>query len=1506
MAPARRLHRAPGSQGSPSSSSRRADRPSTSTLDRNDDSDSDTNVLAVPSDLRRRLAASRTVGAFDHLRQAEVEKNRQAVQKAAEMKEREREEAKRREVERQKRREINQARINRIKADPDASAPAASSSEVIILDGGNDTTVKREVGVDADADSRAPPEVITIKDESDEEDVKPFARRPQGELLPPPPPRTPSPRPAPRSPSRAPSVFDRLASMSAAPEDRLFRGQTEDGDGGETVAHDAGDAVADDAPNARPAPRAPKPRARRKDQPAATTPTPDTTSSPAPAWPIYPRDALPWPEPFERLEEVFKALNTVYAFCSARKHLATTFDTMRSSVEALTGRELEVHHIAQLKSLLPDLISFAYVDSDVLDVHLDGGGGGRGADMSEARKKAMLRRAETDSAFEEAARLIELDAEGGIAEDTASVGVARGSAEDTARVGGPEISGEVPPVEVNSAGSSAQTIVGPAGQPAQELLPSVAALQQSSKSSTKRRRDDGYVLLFEFKDGTLLEGPKATARSRPGMRRGPQRNPDDSSSKRTAALNALPSTKSMKRLIDKRNAKFEDAVCELLSACKAKNEDPVELLISAANDHVPIDPQTAERPMLGETPQKKRIRLEYLMNNPDERPDISDVIDEMKTAPWWCEQIVPGGHRVIDSRQAQFDDLTFVLSQELVNALWSTRKIESFYTHQAEALNALDEGLNVIVSTSTSSGKSLIYQVPIVRALEVDRSATGMFIFPTKALAQDQKRSLQDLIAQHELLDETDLPVATYDGDTPKDLRLDIREKASVIFTNPDMLHQSILPNEHQWRRFLRGLKFVVVDELHTYNGLFGAHVSLIMRRLRRICTALGNRHVQFVSCSATVANPREHMQTLFGIQDVEVIREDGSPCGRKEWLIWNPPMIDEKDPKQGRVSAYAEVSKIFRHLVERGVRTIVFCKVRRTCEIVISQIRNDLLLEHRHDVVEKVMSYRSGYSPEDRRKIEQDMWSGRLLGIVATSALELGIDIGSLDAVIMLGFPYSISSLRQQSGRAGRRLKDSLTVLCCDPFPMDQHYARFPDDVFNQPDAALSVDLSNDFVVESHLQCAAEEMPIHPRDDGMYFGDHIVELCKSRLVPDDDGFYHCRNELRPNPARQVAIRGARQLTYCYIDGTPGRRGGPRVMEEVEIERAIFEAFEGAVFMHQGLSYICKEISHDTRIAKMVQADVNFHTRPRDHTDIDAMETHRIRALKGTVCRAYYGKVTTTVHVWGYFKVDRRANILDAVDVDCPPFVQHTRGFWLDVPMWIVHELTTKEINAAAAIHAAEHALLSLTPMFVVSLAGDVKTECKIAEREYQKSKVTQRKRPARLIFYDTPGQNSGICEKAFSHLDGLIRIAVAVIEACACLDGCPGCITSQICKYANQVTSKLGALGVLRGLIGLEPFTEEMNVQPQGEQGHAESLAARNDEDAAAASASALTATIEEARPVRMAADANVTVEETEETLPPSLQRDLRRLQEIAARGGRVEDGLRPATGRSLVYEEA
>ncbi|KAK5245256.1 ATP-dependent 3'-5' DNA helicase, partial [Cryomyces antarcticus] len=302
---------------------------------------------------------------------------------------------------------------------------------------------------------------------------------------------------------------------------------------------------------------------------------------------------------------------------------------------------------------------------------------------------------------------------------------------------------------------------------------------------------------------------------------------------------------------------------------------------------------------------------------PNERDTIPEIVSEIKTLEWYTGQIVPDGHRVFDPQPPIYGELNFEMSQNLVNALYNTRGITQLYSHQAEAINNLYDGHNVIVSTSTSSGKSLIYQIPVLHELENDPNSRAMYIFPTKALAQDQRRSLKDLLRFMDGLQ--DLVVETFDGDTAMPDRNHIRDEARIIFTNPDMLHITVLPQEESWRTFLQNLKFVVVDELHVYNGLFGSHVALIMRRLRRICAAVGNRHIKFISCSATVANPEEHMKTIFGVDQVKLTDFDGSPSGRKEFLCWNTPFKDPADPTSGRGNTLVEAAKLFCQLILRG-----------------------------------------------------------------------------------------------------------------------------------------------------------------------------------------------------------------------------------------------------------------------------------------------------------------------------------------------------------------------------------------------------------------------------------------------------------------------------------------------------------------------------------------------------------------------------------------------------------
>ncbi|KAJ5747500.1 uncharacterized protein N7511_009196 [Penicillium nucicola] len=923
-----------------------------------------------------------------------------------------------------------------------------------------------------------------------------------------------------------------------------------------------------------------------------------------------------------------------------------------------------------------------------------------------------------------------------------------------------------------------------------------------------------HVLLFEFVDGDLKREVRHPKTGEPTK---PSRRMKDEDLKMP-----VYSQKQMLGLIEKRNAKFSDALNNFLVQCEDDNTDPVESLEREKDLFLPTPPDSGSN-----TPA---VVAKAPATIPKERKSIEEIIAEIRQMQWYHAQIVPEGHRVFEAQSPVFGDLTFQLSQDMVNALYNTRGITQLYSHQAEAINHLYEGHNVIVSTSTSSGKSLIYQVPMLHELEKDAESRGMYIFPTKALAQDQRRSMMDLLQYMNGLQHT--MVETFDGDTPMSSRNLIRDEARIIFTNPDMLHITILPQESAWRTFLKNLKFVVVDELHVYNGLFGSHVAFVMRRLRRICAAVGNRHVKFISCSATVANPEDHMKSIFGVQDVKLIDFDGSPSGRKEFICWNTPFKDPQDPTSGRGDTVSETARLFCQLILRGVRVIAFCRIRQLCEVLLKAVRAEFDTLERTEVGKLVMGYRGGYSPQDRRQIEKEMFEGRLMGIVATSALELGVDIGSLDAVITMGFPFSISNLRQQSGRAGRRNKDSLSVLIGDRYPTDQHYMQNPDEIFTKPNCELQIDLSNELILEGHVQCAAFEMPIRPEDDSCYFGHQLLALAPTRLVKDSMGFYHCNERFRPQPSRCVSIRDTEDQHFAVIDTTNNRN---IVLEEVEASRAFFTIYEGGIFLHQGQTYLVKELNLDSRFARVVRVNVDWSTMQRDYTDIDPIETEAMRAV-GTdpsSSRAFFGAIQIHAVVYGFFKIDKRGRVLDAVAVDNPPIDILTKGMWLDVPTRAIDVLQSHRLNVAAAIHAAEHAVLSLLPSFVVSSPGDVRTECKVAKKELGKSlrranvpdefekklQPPSRQRPARLTFYDAKGGScgSGIASKAFEFIGLLLRRAVARIEACSCLSpqGCVECCCDERCKDMNVVMSKAGAEVVLRCLLGWEV---DVDALPWGE----------------------------------------------------------------------------------------
>ncbi len=734
----------------------------------------------------------------------------------------------------------------------------------------------------------------------------------------------------------------------------------------------------------------------------------------------------------------------------------------------------------------------------------------------------------------------------------------------------------------------------------------------------------------------------------------------------------------------------------------------------------------------------------------------------------------------IPPRDAAYGKLEKPLDPRLQDIL-KEHGLSSLYTHQAEAVNLARRGKNVMVATTSASGKTLCYNIAVMEAVLAERYSRALYLFPTKALTQDQLRNLHELFCPGLLAAEECAP---FDGDTPQSERAEIKRRARIILSNPDMLHLGILPNHQSWSRFFRRLKYVVVDEAHTYRGVFGSHVSCVLRRLRRLCELYGS-NPQFILCSATIANPGEHAQRLVGLP-FEVVNNDGSPHGGKDFVFWNPPIIDQA--KSTRKSANSEATALFTELVSKGTRTLTFTRTRRLTELIYYYSRQKLAEVDRL-LPELIKPYRAGYLPRDRRKIEHDLFTGKLLGVVATNALEVGIDIGNLDATVLTGYPGSIASTWQQAGRSGRRRERSLSFLIGLNNPLDQYFMRHPDAFFGKNFENALINPANHYILRAHLACAAWEMPLSSRDE-KYFGATMAQELAELEV---EGLLRKRGDkwyLPPAtayPAQGISIRSASSTNFAIVDTS-----ADSLIETIEANKAFFQVHPGAVYLHQGDAYVVSKLDLVGHTAYVEPANVPYYTQARELTDLRIIK--EIQSKKFGDTTVYLGEVEVTSQVIGYKKkVQQTEEVIGEEPLDLPPQVFPTVALWFDLPARAMERITSLQLDFAGGLHACEHAAISILPLFALCDRNDIGGLSTPFHPDTGK---------AQIFIHDGYPGGIGIAEKGFELIGELWRATLRAIAECPCQDGCPSCVQSPKCGNNNKPLDKRAAVVLLEELL--------------------------------------------------------------------------------------------------------
>jgi len=736
-------------------------------------------------------------------------------------------------------------------------------------------------------------------------------------------------------------------------------------------------------------------------------------------------------------------------------------------------------------------------------------------------------------------------------------------------------------------------------------------------------------------------------------------------------------------------------------------------------------------------------------------------------------------HRRVAGSEAHFGDPAVPVSEPLVRAL-EGQGIARLYSHQAEALDAARAGDNVLAVTPTASGKTLIFALPVLEDLLRERRSRALFIYPTKALAQDQVAGLRELAISMRPLHSPRFEI--YDGDTPASARRKIKaDPPEVLITNPDMLHMGILAHHGAWEAFLRDLRWIVLDELHVYRGVFGAHVHHILRRLRRVCDRLGS-HPRYVAASATIGNPAEFAETLLG-EPFTVVERSGAPRAAREVVLLNPV----------GVSPYTTAVHVVAEAARHDYRTIAFTKARRITELLYTW-----LVQQAPELASRVAPYRAGYLPEQRREIEARLFRGDLKAVLTTSALELGIDVGNLDVCVLVGYPGSLSSTWQRIGRVGRQDREALVVMVAMPDALDQYLVAHPDEFFDGKFERAVLDPWNDIVAGQHLVCAAAEDPLE-RDEVSAAGERAGRIVE-RLVEEgrlsQDAAGRRWFSFRRRPHRDVHPRSAGE-PYTIVSADSGKTLGT-----VDGMRVFHECHRDAIYLHGGQSYRIVDLDTDARRVRAEPAQVDYYTVVLGEKETEILERLEERRLGPH--RVGYGNLKVTVRIRGYQK--KRlfgGETIAEYPLEAPPLVYETTGLWIELPPAMKSAFASDGLHFMGGIHATEHAVIGLFPLLAIADRGDV--------GGISYTGHPQIGGPAVFLYDGIPG-GAGLAAQAFRDLESLLRKTLDHVASCGCDAGCPACIQSPKCGNGNKPLDKAAAVRTLRIVLG----DEQLEIRPE------------------------------------------------------------------------------------------